>query len=276
MNRFIKILLIVSAITIANVVSAQHYYVVNSRGVMPNDTVMAFVPKDYSVECGRQFPAVILLNGFGGNYRQWSRVANLQLYADEYGMILICPDGFADSWYIDSPIDSTARYATFFREEILPSMFRHFNIDSCNLFITGLSMGGHGALTLFMQNPEKFRAAGSMSGVMHLRSSSVSGSIAKKIGPKTQANSNWESYSVLYNVDKLAAAGKPIIVNCGAQDYLVKVNRDFAAKCKAQNVNIVYSESPGKHERDYWKLTLPGQLMYFRQFVNKSQNYENQ
>lgn len=276
MNRFIKILLIVSAITIANVVSAQHYYVVNSHGVMPNDTVMAFVPKDYSVECGRQFPAVILLNGFGGNYRQWSRVANLQLYADEYGMILICPDGFADSWYIDSPIDSTARYATFFREEILPSMFRHFNIDSCNLFITGLSMGGHGALTLFMQNPEKFRAAGSMSGVMHLRSSSVSGSIAKKIGPKTQANSNWESYSVLYNVDKLAAAGKPIIVNCGAQDYLVKVNRDFAAKCKAQNVNIVYSESPGKHERDYWKLTLPGQLMYFRQFVNKSQNYENQ
>ena len=255
---------------------AQHYYVVNSRGVMPNDTVMAFVPKDYSVECGRQFPAVILLNGFGGNYRQWSRVANLQLYADEYGMILICPDGFADSWYIDSPIDSTARYATFFREEILPSMFRHFNIDSCNLFITGLSMGGHGALTLFMQNPERFRAAGSMSGVMHLRSSSVSGSIAKKIGPKTQANSNWESYSVLYNVDKLAAAGKPIIVNCGAQDYLVKVNRDFAAKCKAQNVNIVYSESPGKHERDYWKLTLPGQLMYFRQFVNKSQNYENQ
>ncbi|MDD6003740.1 MAG: alpha/beta hydrolase-fold protein [Bacteroidales bacterium] len=276
MNRFIKILLIVSAITIANVVQAQHYYVVNSRGVMPNDTVMAFVPKDYSVECGRQFPAVILLNGFGGNYRQWSRVANLQLYADEYGMILICPDGFADSWYIDSPIDSTARYATFFREEILPSMFRHFNIDSCNLFITGLSMGGHGALTLFMQNPERFRAAGSMSGVMHLRSSSVSGSIAKKIGPKTQANSNWESYSVLYNVDKLAAAGKPIIVNCGAQDYLVKVNRDFAAKCKAQNVNIVYSESPGKHERDYWKLTLPGQLMYFRQFVNKSQNYENQ
>ena len=142
--------------------------------------------------------------------------------------------------------------------------------------ITGLSMGGHGALTLFMQNPERFRAAGSMSGVMHLRSSSVSGSIAKKIGPKTQANSNWENYSVLYNVDKLAAAGKPIIVNCGAQDYLVKVNRDFAAKCKAQNVNIVYSESPGKHERDYWKLTLPGQLMYFRQFVNKSQNYENQ
>lgn len=276
MNRFIKILLIVSAITIANVVQAQHYYVVNSRGVMPNDTVMAFVPNDYTIECGRQFPAVILLNGFGGNYRQWSRVANLQLYADEYGMILICPDGFADSWYIDSPIDSTARYATFFREEILPSMFRHFNIDSCNLFITGLSMGGHGALTLFMQNPERFRAAGSMSGVMHLRSSSVSGSIAKKIGPKTQANSNWESYSVLYNVDKLAAAGKPIIVNCGAQDYLVKVNRDFAAKCKAQNVNIVYSESPGKHERDYWKLTLPGQLMYFRQFVNKSQNYENQ
>ena len=269
MNRFIKILLIVAAITIANAVQAQHYYVVNSKGVMPNDTVMAFVPKDYSVECGRQFPAVILLNGFGGNYRQWSRVADLQLYANEYGMILICPDGFADSWYIDSPIDSTARYATFFREEILPSMFRHFNIDSCNLFITGLSMGGHGALTLYMQNPERFRAAGSMSGVMHLRSSSVSGSIAKKIGPKTPNNDNWERYSVLYNTELLKAAGKPIIVNCGSEDYLVKVNRQLAAKCKEQNINIVYSESPGKHERDYWKRTLPGQLMYFRQFVNK-------
>ncbi|MBP5369671.1 MAG: prolyl oligopeptidase family serine peptidase [Bacteroidales bacterium] len=269
MNKLLKISFLIIAMMFCIAAQGQHYYVVNSRGVMPNDTVMAFVPKDYSVECGRQFPAVILLNGFGGNYRQWSRVADLQLYADEYGMILICPDGFADSWYIDSPIDSTARYATFFREEILPSMFKHFNIDSCNLFITGLSMGGHGALTLFMQNSDRFRAAGSMSGVMHLRSSSVSGSIAKLIGPKTQANTNWETYSVLYNTEKLAASGKPIIVNCGSEDYLVKVNRQLAAKCKEQNINIVYSESPGKHERDYWKRTLPGQLMYFRQFVNK-------
>ena len=69
MNRFIKILLIVAAITIANAVQAQHYYVVNSKGVMPNDTVMAFVPKDYSVECGRQFQAVILL--WWGHRDQW-------------------------------------------------------------------------------------------------------------------------------------------------------------------------------------------------------------
>ena len=130
-------------------------------------------------------------------------------------------------------------------------------------------MGGHGALRLYMENPDLFRAAGSMSGVMDLTASSVTASIAKHLGKKSADNKNWRLYSNLYNIDRLKAAGKPIIVNCGAQDFLIEANRKFAKACADAGVDIVYTESPGKHERSYWAMTLPDQLRFFNKFVNK-------
>ncbi|MCQ2973250.1 MAG: esterase family protein [Bacteroidales bacterium] len=275
MKNTIKIVLLLVFVFSNKLAKTQSLYVVNSHCKMPNDTVMVYTPNKYNNDSITTYPAVILLNGYGGNFRQWSKVSDLQLYADEYQMILICPDGFYDSWYIDSPIDTNSCYSTYFKQEILPSIFEQYRIDKNNLFITGLSMGGHGALYLFIQNSEYFAAVGSMSGVLDLKYSSVANtSLAKKIGPKQTDNPNWETYSVINQAIKLKEINKPIIINCGSEDFLIKVNRRFATKCKNLGINIVYAESPGKHDRIYWKLTLPSQLMFFRQFVQKNKRYE--
>jgi S-formylglutathione hydrolase FrmB len=218
---------------------------------------------------GKKYPAVILLHGYGGSYRQWGNISNLQKLSDEFQMILICPDGFKESWYIDSPIRPGLKYASFFREDFLPEVFKQLPADSSSLFITGLSMGGHGALYLFSENPEIFRAAGSISGVMDLRSSSVTKSLTKVLGVKSDSNSNWDDFSAVNRIEKFKAAAKPLIVNCGSQDFLIDANRRFAKKCTDGEIRIFFMESPGKHNRDYWRVLLPEQLRFFRQFAVK-------
>ena len=84
--------------------------------------------------------AVMLLHGYGGNYLDWKKHANLDSIADESNFIIICPDGSTNSWYFDSPVDLNSQYETYFIKELIPQLREKYLIDQ--LAITGLSMGG--------------------------------------------------------------------------------------------------------------------------------------
>ncbi|MBQ3655425.1 MAG: prolyl oligopeptidase family serine peptidase [Bacteroidales bacterium] len=247
---------------------SQRQFVIKTQNYIPQfDTVNYYLPS--ASDSLKKFPAVILLHGYDGSFRQWGKICNLQKLSDEFKMILICPDGFKESWYINSPVRPGLRYADFFFEDFLPEVFKTLPVDTAAVFLTGLSMGGHGALHLFSLHPEKFRAAGSISGVVDLRSSSVTNSLTKVLGIKSKTNENWDNFSAMNNIEKFKAANKPLIINCGSQDFLIGVNRKFAQKCSAEGIKIFYMESPGKHNKEYWNLLLPEQLRFFRQFVSK-------
>src|SRR5690606_6461822 len=65
------------------------------------------------------FPVVYLLHGWSGNYSNWiTLVPELKDYADEFGIMIVCPDGHFSSWYFDSPVDSAMRYETFIAKEV--------------------------------------------------------------------------------------------------------------------------------------------------------------
>ena len=64
-------------------------------------------------------PVVYLLHGHGGNAKTWiSMKPELKDIADRDGLIFVCPDG-NNSWYWDSPIDSSFRYETFVSSELI-------------------------------------------------------------------------------------------------------------------------------------------------------------
>ena len=65
------------------------------------------------------FPVVYLLHGFSGSCNNWiNHLPELKQYADEYKMMIVCPDGGYSSWYIDSPVDSTIKYETYISKEV--------------------------------------------------------------------------------------------------------------------------------------------------------------
>lgn len=65
------------------------------------------------------YPTVYLLHGHGGKYNSWINItSDLKKYADDYGLIIVCPDGAYSSWYFDSPVDSTFKFETYIAKEV--------------------------------------------------------------------------------------------------------------------------------------------------------------
>ncbi len=111
---------------------AQEKWVLKSEYLAKPDTVLVFKPKNYVKE--KKFPLVYLLHGYSQNYKQWSQTSDLQKLADQYGFIIITPDGFT-SFYINSPIQKKSRYEDFFFKKLVPKVHQSFTIDERNVFI---------------------------------------------------------------------------------------------------------------------------------------------
>jgi S-formylglutathione hydrolase FrmB len=130
------------------------------------DQYLVFKPDNYNSD--EKYPLLFMLHGHSGDYKQWSEIVDLRHYANKYNFIMVCPDGNYDSWYVDSPIDSAVKFESYFFNKLVLEIFKSYGIDKRNIFITGLSMGGHGAINMFLNHPDFFKSAGSTSGILDL------------------------------------------------------------------------------------------------------------
>jgi S-formylglutathione hydrolase FrmB len=219
-----------------------------------------------------RFPVVYLLHGYGGWYSNWIiRVPQLNDYADKYNIIIVCPDGGPSSWYFDSPLDSSMRYETYIGEEV-PAFIdkRYHTIKDRNArAITGLSMGGHGALFIAFRHAGDFGACGSISGGVDLNSSKNKYDIQKRIGDTIKYADNWTNYSVKKVVEQYPKDSLAIIMDCGLSDAFFKDNRSLHEKMLALKIPHDYIERPGKHEWPYWRNSIEYHLLFFNKYFDK-------
>jgi len=215
----------------------------------------------------QDFPVVYLLHGYGGNYLNWSQKTDLGTLSDRYEFILVCPDGNYNSWYLDSPLDSSSQYETHIISEVIPfidSTYRTVT-DHKGRAITGLSMGGQGALYLAARHPELFMAAGSMSGGVDLTYSTVKWEIAQKLGSYEKYPQRWREHSVVNMVDLFKDHSLALFIDCGVDDIFIQVNRQLHKRLLEANIPHVYIERPGGHRWEYWVNALPYHLLFFKQ-----------
>lgn len=219
------------------------------------------------------FPVVYLLHGWSGNYSNWIlKVPELKKYADEYKLMIVCPDGHYRSWYIDSPVDSTMRYETYVSKEIPEFIDVHYPTikDRKSRAITGLSMGGHGGLFLGFRHADEFGACGSMSGGVDLNSSRNRFDVAKRIGDTIQYAVNWKNYSVINMVEKYPKDTLAIIIDCGTEDFFYDINHALHEKMVKLKIPHDYIERPGKHDWNYWSNAVKYQLLFFRNYFDRN------
>ena len=219
------------------------------------------------------FPAVFLLHGAWDGAGAWTghlgreKLARL---AAEHELILVMPDGEPLGWYLDGRETAIESYLI---KELIPAVLSgNPAIDAQRLGVTGLSMGGHGALTLAWKHPRLFRAAGSLSGVTDLAAHSGRShrlnpalSIDKVLGPAGPDGRLWRKYSAhgLAESDPAAWAGRPLIISVGRDDRLtLEENRAFHDLLTRLNIAHVYREDSGGHDWDYWSAQLPAHLEF--------------
>jgi putative tributyrin esterase len=262
-------LLIVIIIFTGMDLMAQKQHVLRGASLPVADTVWVFTPAAYDSKPDDRFPVVYLLHGWMGSYHQWNDITSCQALSDRFRLILVCPDGLTDSWYINSPVAGGIQYADFFFGELMPYVNKTYRVDTADVFITGLSMGGHGALYLFAQRPELFRSAGSLSGVVDLRFCRDEYGIKERLGTGNGSvdKALAERFSVIGNLTKIATAGKEIIFSCGDSDRFFGLNNQFLKRCNENNINATYIISKGGHDYHYWKTAIGFHLEFFRRLA---------
>ena len=219
-----------------------------------------------------RLPVIYLLHGHGGNYAQWPATApQLKQEADEMGILFICPDGGVDSWYFDSPIDPSVRYETFMIKELIPYIDTHYSTipDRAHRAITGLSMGGHGALYLAIRHKDLFGAAGATSGGVDFRPFPNNWGIKKDLGTISDHKENWDNNTVINVMDSLRNGELHIIFDCGSSDFFLAVNRSLHQKLLDNKIDHDYIERPGSHNGAYWRNSIDYQLLFFWKFFNR-------
>ena len=228
------------------------------------------LPEAYLVDTTRRFPVVYLLHGYSGTYSDWyQKMPALLDYANRYEMIIVTPDGNYNSWYLDSPMDSTWRFATYIGEEVPVWVDAHFRTfqQRQGRAITGLSMGGHGALYLAINHPDIFGGAGSMSGGVDLKPFPNNWELPERIGRQRDHPKYWQQYSVVDQLDRLQPGTAPaLLIDCGVDDFFYAVNLDLHQKLLDRKIPHDFISRPGEHNWPYWENAVVYQLLFFDRY----------
>jgi S-formylglutathione hydrolase FrmB len=257
------------------------------RSAAMNKSLKAAVttPPSYLSE-NQNYPVLYLLHGGSGSYSDWHRKVTepglVGRMAEEYNLIIVTPSVGPASYYYDSPMLDSVRYETYIINELIPHIDKNYRTLARkeSRAITGLSMGGHGAMMLSAKHPELFVAAGSMSGVMNIdtRLWKVQDDFRKvrQEGQKVMlgADLNHEApgfnpFTAVGLIDKMKENGLALIFDCGVDDFLIETNRQMHRLLLENGTPHEYIERPGAHTWPYWTEALPVHLLFIDKYLKR-------
>ncbi len=275
--RNIKILSLLCSL-IACITTVQSYAAkvdtaeVFSTAMQKKIKTVTIIPDAYENTRQLNYPVLYLLHGYSDSYAGWiNKSPNIALLADQYNIIIICPDGGYSSWYFDSPEEANFRYETFVANELVSWTDENYRTirKPKGRAITGLSMGGHGGLFLGFKHQDIYGAAGSMSGGVDLRPFPENWELAKRLGDYAEYPERWEENSVINLTHLLKNDNLKIIIDCGADDFFYPVNVMLHKKLLERNIDHDFISRPGRHNWEYWSKAIYSQVIFFHLFFEE-------
>lgn len=218
-------------------------------------------------------PVVYLLHGYSGNYADWIlKARGFEKAADQYNMMIVCADGGYSSWYFDSPVDDKYKYETYISDELVKWVDKNYKTiaNRKGRAITGLSMGGHGALFLAFRHQDVFGAAGTMSGGVDIRPFPNNWDMALRLGKYAEKPENWEKNTVINMLHLLTPNSLSLIIDCGSEDFFYKVNVNLHDKLLERNIPHDFTSRPGGHNWPYWNNAIKYQLLFMNTYFSKA------
>jgi S-formylglutathione hydrolase FrmB len=146
--------------------------VLNSRILKEPVRYCVLLPPGYDPHSQRRYPVLYFLHGLGNNEQTlfnsggWSVIEDLRQQHRIDDFLMVAPAG-KQSFYINSA-DGRVRYNDFFIREFMPFIEGKYAIrrERRARGITGLSMGGYGALRLAFAYPELFSSVSAESAAL--------------------------------------------------------------------------------------------------------------
>jgi len=238
---------------------------VKSKNLKGRGDICLFVPP---VKNAENLPLVILLHGVYGSSWAWTQKGGVHITAWQMiqkgtikPMVIAMPsDGLwgDGSGYLPHKDKNFEKWIV---EDVPQAVIE--NIPSVSvtsdLFISGLSMGGFGALRLGIKYSNKFKAISAHSAITAIEqmASFVEESLENYYQMSKEENSVWGI--VANNKGNLPK----IRFDCGTEDPLLEHNRKLHQQFTEANINHIYEEFSGGHDWEYWQKNILGTLRFF-------------
>jgi putative tributyrin esterase len=227
-----------------------------------------------SVAPGQKLPAVYLLHGGGGDFREWSNDSDVARFA-EFGLVLVMPEGNS-SYYMNAVDPPQDRYEDYIVHDLIVDVESKFPVVPLrsNRAIIGLSMGGFGAVTLALRHPDLFAFVGGLSSAIDVprRAFSIkrlqqSRHYSEIFGPSGSQTRRERDPFVLIGTENPEAAPY-FFLTCGEQEGLLPANREFVARLAAHHYRFEFHTVPGGHDWNQWNGWLPSLFRSLTEHLN--------
>lgn len=232
-----------------------HYF---SQALAKQTAVNVIVP-----DTPGPWPVMFLLHGLSDDHTIWQRRTRIESYMEGTNLMVVMPDG-GRGFYCDA-VQGYA-YATAIGVE-LPELIRQWFRTTDQWAISGLSMGGYGAVRTALDHPDLFVSAVSLSGALGfahgdvMYRSDVAEEFTRIHGPAPDGGPN-DLHAL---VAKLPADRRPALrIDCGTEDFLIEDNRAYRRHLGTLGIPHEYVENSGAHTWDYWDTHIRPALAFHR------------
>jgi enterochelin esterase-like enzyme len=212
-------------------------------------------------------PLVVLLHGVYGSHWSWAfqggahqTVARLVREGVVGPMVLAMPsDGLwgDGSGYLTHPAQDFESWIV--REVPVAASAALGRTEPWRaIFLSGLSMGGFGALRLGAKHPERFQGVSAHSSITHMdqMGAFVEEALELYSVPPSER-------SVLDEILRRHDALPPLRFDCGIDDPLIEHNRELHRALLGAGIAHRYDEFPGAHDWGYWAEHVTDSLRFF-------------
>lgn len=219
-------------------------------------------------------PIILLLHGVYGSNWVWMELGGAHLVYEQLkaeglnDFVLVMPsDGglWDGSAYL--PLKDQGDYEQWIVDDVLTGVID--NIDGVSaqsrVYISGLSMGGYGALRLGTKYPEKFSGISAHSSVTSM--ADLQQFIDIDVADY-QCEFEYEA-DISYWLEKNKALLPPMRLDCGIEDSLYSSNLQLVEVMTNLGVSFQFDELNGGHEWSYWYHNFKKTLMFFNEIENR-------
>src|SRR5262249_14715817 len=214
-----------------------------------------------------RYPVLYFLHGLGDNEQTlfntggWTLIEDLRQQHKIGDFLVVAPEG-RSTFYINSA-DEKERYSDFFLREFMPAIEKKYRVlpGRASRAISGISMGGYGALRFAFADPEFFSSVSAQSAALIVESPKQINAAAKSGSPMVRALSlvfgnpinvaHWQDNDpfVLAKKNRAALVKTAIYFNCGQNDNYGFEKGAAALDKQLTNEGIKheYHPYPGNH-----------------------------
>lgn len=200
-------------------------------------------------------PVLLFLSGITSTPDNISEKGYIEPYANKYGLAVLLPDtsprledpkfkdGNGAGFYVDATTDPWSKHFkmnSYILKDLIPSIGKEFSkLNIQRMSICGHSMGGFGAIMIYLRNPNRFKSCSGFAPLTHPKGCFTGRKyLTQYLGPD---ESKWDQYDPCDLIKTFDGPKTPILIHQGKKDeyYIEKhlLPEDFLASSKGTKMD---------------------------------------